>query len=37
VGAPTGNNVWGAVVWSVAILVIFAPLAVSRYRRTAGG
>jgi ABC transporter DrrB family efflux protein len=35
VGAPAANNVWGAVLWSVAILVIFAPLAVSRYRRAA--
>jgi ABC-2 type transport system permease protein/oleandomycin transport system permease protein len=35
VGAPSGSNVWGAVVWSVAILVIFAPLAVARYRRAA--
>ncbi len=37
VGAPAGNNVWGAFVWAAVILVIFAPLAVSRYRRTAGG
>jgi ABC transporter DrrB family efflux protein len=37
VGAPAGNNVWGAVVWSLVILAIFAPLAVARYRRTAGG
>jgi ABC-2 type transport system permease protein len=36
VGAPAGNSVWGAVVWSLAILAIFAPLAVARYRRTAG-
>ena len=36
VGAPAGNDVWGAVVWAVVILVIFAPLAVARYRRTAG-
>jgi ABC-2 type transport system permease protein/oleandomycin transport system permease protein len=35
VGAPAGNNVWGAVVWSLAILAVFAPLAVARYRRTA--
>jgi len=34
-GAPAGNSVWGALVWSLAILVIFAPLAVWRYRRTA--
>jgi ABC transporter DrrB family efflux protein len=37
VGAPAGNNVGGAVVWSLVILAIFAPLAVARYRRTAGG
>jgi ABC-2 type transport system permease protein/oleandomycin transport system permease protein len=36
VGAPAGNNVWGAVVWSLAIIAVFAPLAVSRYRRAAG-
>jgi ABC-2 type transport system permease protein/oleandomycin transport system permease protein len=36
VGQPAGNSVWGAVVWSLAIIAIFAPLAVSRYRRAAG-
>jgi len=35
IGGPAGNNVWGAVVWSLVILVIFAPLAVRRYRRAA--
>ncbi len=35
-GAPAGNNVWGAVVWSLAIIAIFAPLAVRRYRRAVG-
>jgi ABC-2 type transport system permease protein/oleandomycin transport system permease protein len=35
-GAPAHNNVWGAVVWSLAIIVVFAPLAVARYRRAAG-
>ncbi|MGN6190010.1 MAG: ABC transporter permease [Conexibacter sp.] len=34
-GAPAGNSIWGAVVWSVAILAVFAPLAVARYRKTA--
>jgi ABC transporter DrrB family efflux protein len=34
-GAPAGNDVWGAVAWSIALIVIFAPLAVSKYRRTA--
>ncbi|MEJ7798820.1 MAG: ABC transporter permease, partial [Solirubrobacteraceae bacterium] len=37
IGDPAGNSVWGAVVWSLVILAIFAPLAVSRYRRSAGG
>jgi ABC-2 type transport system permease protein len=36
-GAPAGNDVWGAVVWSLVILAVFAPLAVARYRRTAAG
>jgi ABC-2 type transport system permease protein/oleandomycin transport system permease protein len=34
-GAPAGNNVWGAVAWSLGILAVFAPLAVARYRKTA--
>jgi len=34
-GAPAGNSIWGAVVWSLAILAVFAPLAVARYRKTA--
>jgi ABC transporter DrrB family efflux protein len=37
VGAPAGNYVWGAVVWSLVILGVFAPLAVRRYRRAATG
>jgi ABC transporter DrrB family efflux protein len=36
VGAPAGNSVWGAFVWSIVIIVIFAPLAVWRYRQAAG-
>jgi ABC transporter DrrB family efflux protein len=36
IGTPAGNYVWGAVVWSLVILAVFAPLAVARYRRTAG-
>jgi ABC-2 type transport system permease protein/oleandomycin transport system permease protein len=36
-GAPPGNNVWGAFAWSLAIVALFAPLAVARYRRAAGG
>ena len=35
-GAPAHNNVWGAVAWSVAIIAVFAPVAVARYRRAAG-
>jgi ABC-2 type transport system permease protein/oleandomycin transport system permease protein len=34
-GAPAGNSVWGAVVWTIVILAIFSPLAVARYRRAA--
>jgi ABC-2 type transport system permease protein/oleandomycin transport system permease protein len=36
IGQPAGNYVWGAVVWSIAIVAVFAPLAVWRYRRAAG-
>src|SRR5204863_520462 len=36
IGAPAHNYIWGAVVWSLVILAIFAPLAVRRYRRAAG-
>jgi ABC transporter DrrB family efflux protein len=35
IGAPAKDYVWGAVVWSVIIIALFAPLAVARYRRTA--
>jgi ABC transporter DrrB family efflux protein len=35
-GAPAGNNVWGAAVWALAIIAVFSPLAVARYRRAAG-
>jgi ABC-2 type transport system permease protein/oleandomycin transport system permease protein len=35
-GAPAGNNVWGAVVWSLVIIAVFSPLAVARYRSAAG-
>jgi ABC transporter DrrB family efflux protein len=33
VGAPAGNSVWGAFAWTIGLIVTFAPLAVSRYRR----
>jgi ABC-2 type transport system permease protein/oleandomycin transport system permease protein len=36
IGLPAGNYVWGAVVWSIVIIAVFAPLAVRRYRRAAG-
>jgi ABC-2 type transport system permease protein/oleandomycin transport system permease protein len=36
-GVPAGDNVWGAVLWCLALIAIFAPLAVRKYRRTAGG
>jgi ABC transporter DrrB family efflux protein len=35
-GAPAHNSVWGAVVWSLVIVAIFATLAVARYRRATG-
>ena len=34
-GTPAGNNVWGAVVWSLVLIAIFAPIAVAKYRRAA--
>jgi len=36
IGAPAGHSIWAAVVWALVIIAIFAPLAVSRYRRAAG-
>jgi ABC transporter DrrB family efflux protein len=33
IGTPAGNDVWGAVAWSVAIVAVFAPLSAWRYRR----
>ena len=35
IGAPARNSVWEAFVWTFAIMAVFAPLAVSRYRRAA--
>ncbi len=35
VGAPPGDSIWQAIFWSLAIIAVFAPLAVARYRRTA--
>ncbi len=37
VGAPVGENtVIGAFAWSIVLIAVFAPLAVARYRKTAG-
>jgi ABC transporter DrrB family efflux protein len=33
VDAPAGNDIWGAVLWSVGLIAVFAPLSVARYRR----
>jgi ABC transporter DrrB family efflux protein len=35
IGTPAKNYVWGAFVWTIVIIAVFAPLAVARYRRTA--
>jgi ABC transporter DrrB family efflux protein len=32
-GAPAGNSVIGAVAWTVGFIVVFAPMAILRYRR----
>ena len=34
-GTPAGNNVWGAVAWAVGITLVFAAIAITRYRRVA--
>jgi ABC-type polysaccharide/polyol phosphate export permease len=33
IGTPAGNSVWGAVVWCLVIIAVFAPLSAWRYRR----
>jgi ABC-2 type transport system permease protein/oleandomycin transport system permease protein len=33
VDAPAGNDIWGAVLWSLGLVAVFAPLSVARYRR----
>jgi hypothetical protein len=30
---PAGNDVWGAVVWGVVIILVFGALSVWRYQR----
>ncbi|HSS33969.1 MAG TPA: ABC transporter permease [Solirubrobacterales bacterium] len=32
-GAPAGNDVWGAVAWSLGIAAVFAVLSVAKYKR----
>lgn len=32
-GAPAGNDVWGAVLWSLGIAAVFATLSVRKYKR----
>jgi ABC-type multidrug transport system permease subunit len=32
-GAPAGNDVWGAAAWSLGIAAVFAFLAVAKYKR----
>jgi ABC transporter DrrB family efflux protein len=34
VDGPAGNDVWAAVLWSVGLIAVFAPLSVAKYRRT---
>jgi ABC transporter DrrB family efflux protein len=36
-GVPAGNSIWLAVLWSVGLIAVFAPVAVARYRRVATG
>jgi ABC-2 type transport system permease protein len=33
VDQPHGNDVWGAVAWSLGLIAVFAPISVARYRR----
>jgi ABC transporter DrrB family efflux protein len=33
IGSPAGNDIWGAVAWSVGLIAVFAPLSVAKYRR----
>ena len=36
VGTEAGNDIWGAVAWSFAIIAVFSMLSVWRYRRAVG-
>jgi ABC transporter DrrB family efflux protein len=33
VDTPAGDDIWGAVLWCVGLIAVFAPLSVARYRR----
>jgi ABC transporter DrrB family efflux protein len=35
IGTPANTDIWMSFVWCVALIVVFAPLAVARYRRVA--
>jgi ABC transporter DrrB family efflux protein len=35
-GTPAGNDVWGAVAWSLGIIAVFATLSVTRFQRAVG-
>jgi ABC-2 type transport system permease protein/oleandomycin transport system permease protein len=32
-GAPAGNDIWGAVLWAIGIAAVFATLSIARYKR----
>jgi ABC-type uncharacterized transport system permease subunit len=32
-GIPAGDNIWLALVWTLVIIAVFAPLSAWRYRR----
>jgi ABC transporter DrrB family efflux protein len=32
-GAPAGNDIWGAILWAIGIAALFATLSVARYKR----
>jgi ABC-2 type transport system permease protein/oleandomycin transport system permease protein len=36
IGTPAGNDIWGAVLWALGIIVAFGSLSVWRYRRAVG-
>jgi ABC-2 type transport system permease protein/oleandomycin transport system permease protein len=36
IGTPAGNDVWGAVLWALGIILVFGWLSVWRYRRAVG-